>query len=165
MPPTPKHHSVRARANKTMRATLTDRDPADVEIPELPKLYTEEVKDKYGRTVCKPQLIPWHPLTVAWWKAIWPSPMAAEWHSSDVYGLYALAILYDEFFKSRKQTDHAEMRLARAPYGLTPIDRRRLEWSIESADKAVDEGEKRRQAQSVAPSVPNTEDDLRLRVV
>lgn len=157
--PAPKNAGVRARKNKaSTRAILTERE--DAEIPELPPL-TIEIIDSEGVTLIVERK--WHPLTVAWWQAIWPSPMAAEWHSSDVFGLYALAMLYDKVFKTGgNAAAHAEMRLGRAPYGLTPIDRRRLEWTIESADKAQSEGEKRRQAPETAPAVPKPEADLRL---
>ena len=168
--PQPKHPSVRARVNKSStRATLVERDPRDIEIPELPKRYTAETYDKFGRVLAKKRLIPWHPQTLAWWKDIWPSPMAAEWHESDKHGLFRLADLIDNYWRATSLADKLkaapEIRLTAAPYGLTPIDRRKLEWTIEGADKAVAEGEQRRKAQSVAPCVPNAEDDLRLRVV
>lgn len=162
--PPPKNTGVRARKNKaSTRAILTEPDE-NVEIPELPAL-TVEVTNADGVTFTIERK--WHPLTIQWWQAIWPSPMAAEWHSSDVFGLYALAMLYDKVFKSGgNAAAHAEMRLGRAPYGLTPIDRRRLEWTIESADKAQAEGDKRREAPpETAPAVPTADQDLRLYVV
>jgi hypothetical protein len=159
--PPPKNPGVRARKNKaSTRAILAEREDEDVEIPELPPLTVEMTDDEGNVCTVERQ---WHPLTVLWWQAIWPSPMAAEWHSSDVFGLYALAMLYDKVYKTGGNAGaHAEMRLGRAPYGLTPIDRRRLEWTIESADKAQAEGDRRRQVVATAPAVPKPEADLRL---
>jgi hypothetical protein len=115
-------HTVRARANKaSTRAELGEDDP-DIEIPDMPKHY-EYVDGKYVET-------PWHPMSIAWWNDIWPSPMAKQWHSSDIHGLFALLYLYDNFFRHPNVKDHAEIRLARQPYGLTPLDRRRLEWTL-----------------------------------
>jgi hypothetical protein len=146
--PSPKHVSVRARQNKSStRATLTERDPDDVEIPPLPAIST-----------------PWHPLTVAWWNAIWPSPMAEEWHDSDIFGLYAVALLYDKFFTAPSEKTHAELRNARMPYGLTPLDRRRLEWTIENASKATRQN-RQEENKPVAVAPPTPADDIRLRIV
>jgi hypothetical protein len=156
--PPPKHVSVKARRNKaSTRAELTEPE-GEVEIPPLPPHF-EEVNGKFVE-------IGWHPLTVGWWDAIWPSPMAQEWHSSDIYGLYAVAFLYDKFFRHPNEKTHGELRLARQPFGLTPIDRRKLEWTIGGVEKVTREN--RRAAQQVAASTtptPSTDTDLRLRVV
>lgn len=158
--PAPKSLDVRARQNKSStRATLTERTNA--KIPPLPKhSCVRLVNGEYRRVET-----PWHPMTIAWWKDIWPSPMAAEWHKSDIHGLYALALLYNNFFEHPSEKTHSELRLARMPYGLTPLDRRRLEWTVENTEKVKEEGEQRRQAATVAPPVPRPEDDARLRVV
>lgn len=155
MGPPRKHTSVRARTNKaSTRATLVENEEGEtVEIPGLP-----EMKAANGM----PE--EWHPLTVAWWHDIWPSPMASEWHSSDITGLYALAMLYDSFFKSPSEKKHAELRNARTPYGLTPLDRRRLEWSIETTKKAQSDAQRRTQPQQSA-STPEPGEDPRLYVV
>lgn len=151
--PAPKHSSVRARQNKSAtRAVLTEPDPETVEIPDLP-LRLDGTRDE----------IPWDDHTVDWWVAIWSSPMSSEFHRSDIHGLFRLAALVDLFWTD---VDHqvqigAEIRLAQKDYGLTPLDRRRLEWSIESAEKARDEGEKRRAAR---PPARAQGDDPRLRL-
>jgi hypothetical protein len=151
--PAPKHASVRARQNKSAsRATLVERDPETVQIPDLP-LRLDGAK----------QEVPWDDLTVNWWVAIWSSPMSSEFHSSDIHGLYRLAQLVDNFWTD---VDHqvgigAEIRLAEGRYGLTPLDRRKLEWSIETAEKALDEGHKRRATRAPARAPA---DDPRLRL-
>jgi hypothetical protein len=138
--PPAKHQSVRARANKTStRATLTERTEDELEEFEIPALPPRHVlKRKDGQEYYVEE--PWHPLTLEWWVDIWESPMSGEFHSSD----------------PNKDT-HAEVRLAQKDYGLTPMDRRRLEWTIESADKARADGDKRRAA--AAPPKPPSADE------
>ncbi len=79
----------------------------------------------------------WNPLTVAYWQAIWESPMAAEYLKADVGGLYILIELVDRFWKKPTTALAAEIRLQRQCYGLTPIDRRRLEWEVERVEQAA----------------------------
>ena len=163
--PTRKHPSVRARRNTvSTAATLTEQNPDDVEIPKLPSGVT------------------WHSMTKAWWNDIWPSPMAQEWHSSDIHGLYRLAMMVNTFWQATDETvdedgkdigcDMAtmlkmatEIRLSGQPYGLTPLDRRRLEWQIEETDAKKAAGNRRRAAgqQTPAPTpVPGADPRLHL---
>ena len=142
MPPAPKHHSVRARVNKSStRATLTEPEPDEIDIPALPPVRI--VDKKIGGEVVSME-VPWHQETLQWWQDIFSSPMAGEFHSSDRHGLFRLAVLIDEFWTRPSTQANAEIRLAQKDYGLTPLDRRRLEWTIASAEKATDEGQKRR---------------------
>jgi hypothetical protein len=90
----------------------------------------------------------WHHLTIKWWHDVWSSPMSAEWDGSDLHNLYILAALENDFWTAinaagRKDAE-AAIRMHRKDLGLTPYDRRRLEWTIESADEAKDRGAKRR---------------------
>jgi hypothetical protein len=94
----------------------------------------------------------WHVMTVSWWADIWASPMATEFDHSDVHGLYLLAALVDEFWVKPNQALAAEIRLQRQCFGLSPIDRRRLQWEIERADDAQDRGRKRRAAVPKPPA-------------
>lgn len=127
MPPTPKHPSTRARRNKvSSAATLVA--PVKADIPDLPN-------DR-----------DWHPQTLAWWADIWRSPMAPEYDPSDVHGLFMLAVLVDGFWLKPHWTAAAEIRLQGQRFGLSPIDRRRLQWEIEKVDEAQDKGAKRRQS-------------------
>ena len=71
-----------------------------------------------------------HELTLAWWADVWASPMAAEYLDADVHGLYILAALVDKFWRAPSKELAAEIRLQRVAYGLSPIDRRRLEWTM-----------------------------------
>lgn len=75
-----------------------------------------------------------HPETVAWWKAIWRSPMASQWIKADLPQLVMLAELVDAFHFAPTAALGAEIRQQRTSFGLTPIDRRRLQWTIEPDD-------------------------------
>lgn len=139
MPARKKDPSARARANKAAtRATLIRQD--DAEIPDLPE-----------------RPAGWHELTTAWWEDVWSSPMSSEWDESDVHNVLIAAAVYDDMWtaetaKERKDAA-AEYRLQRVDLGLSPYSRRRLEWTIESAEESKDRGRQRRarQSASVAP--------------
>ena len=144
MPQPKKDPSVRARANRaSTAATLTD-----------------------GRTVIRPDLPAerdWHPLTVEWWDDLWASPMAGEYHASDRHGLFILAALVDAFWHGPSKELASEIRLQRQAFGLTPYDRRRLEWTIETAEDAKDRGQARRGA--TTSRQPAAKSDPRLALV
>jgi tRNA U34 5-methylaminomethyl-2-thiouridine-forming methyltransferase MnmC len=145
MPALPKRNPAR-RNRSTTSATLTA--DARVKAPPLPKGHD------------------WHPATVAWWRDVWASPMAPEYHESDVHGLYILAMLVDGFWTSPSQALAAEIRLQRQCFGLTPIDRRRLQWEIERTDEAQEKGRRRRTSPSDStPAEPAADPRLGLYVV
>ena len=125
-----KDPSVRARRNKaSTAATLSTSGVPKRERPALP-----ESRE-------------WLPMTQEWWDDLWASPMAAEFHESDRHGLFILAALVDQFWTMPSKDLAGEIRLQRQAFGLTPYDRRRLEWTIESADEAKDRGRQRRARQ------------------
>lgn len=144
--PDPTDRSVRQRTNKkSTRAVLYAVDPDEpLEIPDMPKNY-RYVLDNEGNSVLRE--VPFEFQTVLTWEAWWRSPMRQEWTEADYYGLCRLIILEDRFWKG--SDCHSEIRLAQKDYGLTPLDRRRLEWTIEQTDKAQSEGEKRRRKQAM----------------
>lgn len=132
MPALPKRNPAR-RNQSTTRATLVADH--DVEAPKLPTRL-------------------WHEQTRAWWRDVWSSPMAPEYDDSDKHGLFALAVLVDDFWhcdeaKLRKEIA-SEIRQQRQCFGLTPIDRRRLQWEIERTEDAQDRGRKRRPSPPVS---------------
>ena len=152
MPPTPKHVSARSSARKaSTRATLYEIPPDEVVIPELPERFTDQGDP-----------MPWRLEVRAWWDDIWSSPMSGEYHPSDVHGLFRLAVLIDQFWECPSEKLSAEIRLVQRDYGLTPLDRRRLEWTIETAEAAKDRGEKRAAAaqSSAEPSAPTADPRL-----
>jgi len=61
--------------------------------------------------------------------------MAAEFIAADVPGLILVARLIDRFNYGDVSLA-AEIRLQRQCFGLTPLDRRRLQWEIERAEAA-----------------------------
>lgn len=74
-------------------------------------------------------------MTQAWWTDVWHSPMADEFLQADIHGLYRLALLIDAFWLQPTKELAAEIRLQQTAYGLTPIDRRRLQWEVGRVEK------------------------------
>jgi hypothetical protein len=113
---------LRQRRNKTTtRAELRIIEARKKTAPDLPPL--REILPNSRRP-------DWHPMTLAWWMDIWQSPMAGEFLEADLHGLYRLAVLVDKFWRTPKRDLAAEIRLQQQAYGLTPLDRRRLEWEV-----------------------------------
>lgn len=133
MPRLPKHPSTRARRNKVAGAR-TLSVVHDVVTPELP-----EIDD-----------VEWHDMTLWWWDDIWSSPMAPEYDESDIHGLFMLAMLVNAFWSEPSTTLMSEIRLQGQRFGLSPIDRRRLQWEIEQGEKAEESTRQRRNEQRVA---------------
>lgn len=114
--PLPKDPALRVRQNRSStRATLRSV-PRRASIPGLPAARE------------------WHPLTRDWWADVWRSPMAEQYLDADVHGLFILAQLVDAFWTAPTTALAAEIRQQRQGYGLTPIDRRRLEWEVRRAE-------------------------------
>ena len=98
----------------------------------------------------------WQPLTREWWREVWRSPMAREYLRADHHALYRLAVLVDRFWAEGADPRIAsELRLQQMAFGLTPLDRARLQWQIEQP-LAKDEAEK-----DEAPPVYESRDVLR----
>lgn len=93
-----------------------------------------------------------HRLTVKWWDNVWTSPMASEYLETDIDGLGRVALLIDEYYKNpagRAGRDIlAELRLQEARFGLSPIDRSRLQWEVQKGEEA----QKKRQPQRAPQS-------------
>lgn len=89
----------------------------------------------------------WHPLTLEWWSHIWRSPMATEYLETDADGLHRLAILIDHFYRKPSATSASEIRLQEARFGLSPVDRARLQWEVDKGEEAGDRRRKRRPAE------------------
>jgi hypothetical protein len=120
--PTPKPASARQRRNKTATAAqLETTEPVLTEAPEL------------GR---HPTGGEWHARTLEFWREVWDSPMADEYLLADRDGLFQLATLVDQFWWDPSAKRAQEIRLQRQCFGLTPIDRRRLQWEIVRAESA-----------------------------
>ena len=128
MPGLPKDPSVRARRNRSTTKAVLSRDRV-VAAPGLP--------DRE-----------WSPATRSWWANLWASPMGPEFDASDLHGLLMLAVLVDDFWSadapSSRMSLAAEIRQQSQRFGLSPIDRRRLQWEVERVEDAQEKGARRR---------------------
>lgn len=116
-PPKPAH--LRQRTNrKAGHATI--EAPESPDVPEIPN----------------PDQRTWHPLTLEAWARAWESPMASQWLDSDIDGLGRVAVLWDEFYKVPDTKTLAEIRLQEQRFGLSPLDRTRLQWEVARVDEA-----------------------------
>ena len=147
--PAPKDPSTRARRNKTSTAAILASNPKII-VPDLPVDF------------------PWHSMTARWWADIWASPMAPEYDDSDQHGLFMLAVMVNDFWDADKASARtalaAEIRQQSQRFGLSPIDRRRLQWEIERTEDAQATGRTRR-ARAVSPSTPSVDPRAILRAV
>lgn len=122
--PAPKPaHMRQHRIKKTGATTLAAPDINQTEKSKVPALQNPD-KRKF------------HRLTRAWWKRVWQSPMAGEYLPSDIDGLARLAILVDDYYKKPGKDLMSEIRLQEARYGLSPIDRSRLQWEVQKGEEA-----------------------------
>ena len=154
MPARKKHPSVRRRTNRASTAAVLGKVPEDqVEVPVLPQRFNADGEP-----------INWRRETLDWWADVWASPMSNEYIDADIHGLFRLAALVDNYWRAPSAKAHAEVRMAQRDYGLTPYDRRRLEWTIEAAEDAKDKGAKRR-GQGESSEQPEPGVDPRLKLV
>lgn len=82
--------------------------------------------------------------------------MAPEYDDSDRHGLNMLAVLVNDYWFAETSRERmqllAEVRQQSQRYGLSPIDRRRLQWEIERTDEAQQKGTRRRAAAAKKPA-------------
>lgn len=147
--PAKKDPSVRARRNASpTRATLSDATVVPIkQRPALPPLIDSETGE----------VVPWHEQTLDWWAGIWSAPMAGQWHESDRFRLFRIAVLVNRMWvgaltmSAQGMTQiMAELRMQEQDFGLAPYARRRLEWTIEQSEEAQDRGTRRRAAGAAA---------------
>lgn len=145
MPPLPKPPGLRQRRNReSTRALLpTEAESAGAEVPALPELG--------GKAK-------WHAMVIRWWESVWKSPMANEYLMADKESLFMLARLHQDFWTAKGRKDRqqaaAEIRQQGVRFGLSPIDRRRLQWEVEKGEQAADRTEKRRTRKEVTGKDP-----------
>jgi hypothetical protein len=79
--------------------------------------------------------------------------MAPEYVDSDFHGIARLSHIVDAYNVAVDEGDSrmmlslaAEIRLQGQSFGLTPIDRRRLQWTIEQGEAAEEKTRSRRQS-------------------
>jgi len=141
--PPPKDPALRQRRNKVVTA-------AEFETVEQARAGAPPLGEH-------PEGNDWHPRTVEWWRRVWASPMREEFLRADEDGLCMLATLVDQFWRDPSAKLAAEIRLQRQCYGLTSLDRRRLQWEV----KRVEEAERPRAAKPKAKSVEDPRAALR----
>lgn len=71
-----------------------------------------------------------------WWQDVWSSPMHFEFVQGDVPALFRLIMLVNSFWWDAKLDVAKEIRMLEREFGLTPLSRRRLEWSVAQAEEA-----------------------------
>lgn len=109
------------RQNRTKKAgASTITAPISPNVPDIPN----------------PDARVWHALTMVGWQHAWASPMASQWIETDVDALGRLALLWDEFYKAPDTKTLAEIRLQESRFGLSPLDRSRLQWEIARGEEA-----------------------------
>ena len=114
------------RQNRTKKAGATELHHPGKEQEKKPKPPTLQNPDKRK----------FHRLTRAWWKRVWESPMASEYLPTDVDGLNRLAILVDNYNNNPDAKTLAEIRLQESRFGLSPLDRSRLQWEVSRGEEA-----------------------------
>ena len=144
----PKDPALRQRRNRVATsATLSVETGLRHHAPALPKLGV----DAEGRER------EWHALTRAWWRDVWHSPMASEYLQVDKHGLFRMAALVNKFWDEPSKELAAEIRLQGQCFGLTPIDRRRLQWEVAKVEEVTKQ--KRRVEQ---PDIESSEDSRKV---
>lgn len=140
--PLPKNPATRRRQNRGSTAATLPAEAANAQPPALPA-------DR-----------DWHPQTRCWWVDVFASPMASEFLRADIHGLIRLAVLVDDYWQAdapmARKVLAQEIRLQSQCFGLTPIDRRRLQWEVERVEQAREPKRGRTKA--------STKDDPRVRL-
>jgi hypothetical protein len=94
--------------------------------------------ERVPRLPAHPNGIGWHRMARRWWADVWSSPMHYEYVRGDLPALFRLVVLVDEFWRSGSLKVASEIRMLEREFGLTPLSRRRLEWSIAQTEEAID---------------------------
>lgn len=113
MPAHLKPQELRQRRN---RVVSKDTLPADghVAAPPLPK--------REGG---------WHEESKRFWASTWASPMAIKFLEADMPRLYLALELTEQFWRKPSAHVAKEIRQTLQAFGLTPLDRNRLQWKVE----------------------------------
>lgn len=116
------------RQNRTKKSGATTLQNPDASQPKRRKAPPLQNPDPSKRE--------FHKLTRAWWKHVWESPMAGEYLTTDIDGLARVALLVDDYYKNPNKEVLAEIRLQESRFGLSPVDRSRLQWEIVKGEEA-----------------------------
>jgi hypothetical protein len=133
-------HMRQNRTKKSGATTLSTPNSEQEEKEKVPALQNPD-KRKF------------HRLTRSWWKHVWGSPMAGEYLPSDIDGLARLAILVDNYYNNPHKEILAEVRLQEARFGLSPVDRSRLQWEVLKGEEAEKKRKPQQQRQQNASPI------------
>jgi hypothetical protein len=157
--PPPKNPATRQRRNKAATADPAlppESTPAEIEAgikaPPLPK--PPKRKGRRG----------WSHVSRAYWLEIWRSPMAKKFLRADVPRLVVYLDLFDRYWAGETSVA-GELRLQGACFGLTSVDRWRLQWGVADEKPPVTgptpEPERRPPAPETPPAPPAARSDPR----
>lgn len=82
--------------------------------------------------------------------------MASQWLPTDFDGLCRLAVLWDEFHRFHKVSVMAEIRQQESRFGLSPLDRSRLQWEVNRGEAAEQQLKRRKEAPKRAVGDPRS---------
>lgn len=133
--PIPKPPEMRQRRNKSASRALLPAEQHPIEgRPRLPTCPNGEG---------------WHVMARRWWADVWDSPVRGELIRADLGSLFVLVVLVDKAWRDGFSLAVVrEIRLREREFGLTPLSRRRLEWSVVQAEDAKDKRDSRRARQA-----------------
>src|SRR3990172_1134606 len=114
--PLPKDPTIRQRTNKTSSRAILPAELTPIE--------------KAPRLANHPDDKNWHAMSRRWWRDVWSSPMHFEYLQGDLPAIFRLVMLVDAFWRTGSLEFAKEIRLLEREFGLTPLSRRRLEWSV-----------------------------------
>ena len=63
--------------------------------------------------------------------------MASQWLGTDADALGRLALLWDQFYQNPDVKVMAEIRLQEQRFGLSPLDRSRLQWEVARGEEGM----------------------------
>lgn len=132
--PLPKKPEIRQRRNRSASRALLPADQPRLRAPRLP---------------ARPDGKVWHVMARRFWQTIWSSPVHLEFIRADEPALLRLVFLVDSFWRSGNLAVAKEIRMLEREFGLTPLSRRRLEWTVAQAEEARDRHEQKRVRRAV----------------
>ncbi len=106
-------------------------------------------RERQPRLPALPEGTDWHPMAVKFWHVIWDSPMSYTFLRADEPALFRLLMLVNMFWLTGGLAVAREIRMLEREFGLTPLSRRRLEWTVAQAEEATDRHENRRSRRAV----------------
>lgn len=134
------------RANRSKAATATELvvvQDYEAEIPEPPSRYIlVEVPDENGDPVKQRKKAKWHQAALESWKEIYSSPMIDEFLEADAGAIRQLLVLETDFWERAERGANialvsAEITRVRKLFGLLPMGRRSLQWTIAQTRETV----------------------------